>query len=117
MRRPCLQINQQLRVAQSSRETDHILGALTLSWMARCFPARGMCELLRCDVDEDGCEAKAKLTRSSSFHIKIYGPQPGGKLQRVPWLRHQASLCKLIAPPHLCMDRPPVGPSFVSYLS
>lgn len=54
MKRPSWQINQQLRVAQSSQETDHILAALMLSWTARCFPARGRCELLLCVVDKGG---------------------------------------------------------------
>lgn len=49
MRPPSLQINQQLRVAQSLRETGHILAALMLSWSARCLPVQGMCEpLLLC---------------------------------------------------------------------
>lgn len=46
MRRPSLQINQQVRVAQSWQETDHILAAPVLSWTARCFPAQGRCELM-----------------------------------------------------------------------
>lgn len=29
-----------------------------LSWTACCFPARGRCELLQCDVDEDGVKLR-----------------------------------------------------------
>lgn len=75
MRQPSLQINQQLRVAQSSQETDHILGALMLSWTACCFLARGRCELLQCDVDEGGLRLRWSSRDRRVFISKFNDPE------------------------------------------
>lgn len=64
MMQPSLQIKQQLRVARSSQETDHILAALVLSWTSSLLPGARKCELMLCVVDEVGaCQSLSSRDR------------------------------------------------------